>query len=321
MEIKKKFIKHNYTKGRKSPITRITLHTPVGNAKSLYEWFNRDSTNASTHYYVNKYGEIEQYVKESDQAWANSSRSANGHAVTIEVWDGGNPNDTKRTDKTYESTAWLVADIAKRYNIPLMVVGKSNARDWNKAGIDKHWYFANKSCPAGLDVQRVLREAKTILNENSGYKMTDKQYEWYKENRPDVGEVYGFTKDGYEKWASKHLINDYMNHRNDWSSKFQEQMEAYDKLEQESNESMELLSQELSKITEELENVSLDITEYTTTINELERKLEACEALKKGISGKWENCKKKLEKCEASQSSQKPEFDLIDWIVKLFTKK
>jgi len=197
MSILKRFIQRNYTKGRGGKkITQITMHTAVSSASSLFSWFNKDSTNASSHYYVNKDGIVEQYVEESDTAFANSNLASNQRSITIETWDGGNPNDPIRTDALYNSLAHLVADICKRYGIPPVLLTKEQSQT-NTKGITQHRFFANKSCPAGLDLNRVVKTVESILNLDYNQDMTFSEV--IKKERPDV-EKAGVNPD--EWWVS-----------------------------------------------------------------------------------------------------------------------
>lgn len=164
MNINQKLISNNYSSGRSGKkIIQITPHTAVSGAVSLYNWFNNPNAQASTHAYVNSSGTIEQYVKDEDTAWANSNWNANCQSLTFETWDNNNPNDPVRTDALYESSAQLVAYWAKKYNIPLVLLTKEQALA-NQPGITLHKYYANKSCPAGLDVNRIIQRAIIINN-------------------------------------------------------------------------------------------------------------------------------------------------------------
>jgi len=164
MNIISKFISVNFTNGRQGhAVKQITPHTAVSGARSLFGWFNNSKAQASTHFYVNNLGEIEQYVGEENTSWANSNWGRNIESVTFETWDNGNPNDSVRTNELYESSAQLVAYLSKKYDIPLVLLSKDQSLAGQK-GITLHRYFANKSCPAELDVQRIINRAKEILS-------------------------------------------------------------------------------------------------------------------------------------------------------------
>lgn len=182
MNIVKKLISNNFSKGRSRPIIQITPHTAVTGASSLFGWFNNPAAQASTHAYVNAQGIIEQYVEDGNTAWANSNWNANSQALTFETWDNNNPNDSVRTDALYESSAQLMAYWAKKYNIPLVLLTKEQALA-NQPGISLHKYYANKSCPAGLNVQRIIDRAK-IINDTP---MNDFNYEIYLKDNSNGG--------------------------------------------------------------------------------------------------------------------------------------
>lgn len=164
MDIVPKFISRNYTKGR-GGITpnQITPHTAVAKVDSLYAWFNNPNTRSSTHFYVNGKGVIEQYVSENDTAWSNANWNSNLHSITYETWDNAQPWDATRTNEMYEGAAQLTAYLAKKWNIPLILLSKSDAIA-NKPGITLHKYYASTSCPAALDVNRIINRAKEINN-------------------------------------------------------------------------------------------------------------------------------------------------------------
>lgn len=158
MNITRKIIQNNYSTGRgKYKIVKIILHTYGGPGKSLYNWFNKLSTQASAHYAIFKDGGIEQYVEEKNTAWHAGTTVypyINAQSIGIEHQDDANPNDSIRTNELYESSAQLVADICRRYNLLC-----------NSDTIQPHrLYNPRKSCPGGLDIERVIRRANEILN-------------------------------------------------------------------------------------------------------------------------------------------------------------
>jgi N-acetylmuramoyl-L-alanine amidase CwlA len=172
MKINQRLISVNFTRGRNGvKPNQITPHTAVAKASSLFGWYNTPTTKSSAHFYVNAQGIIEQYVRESDTAWANSNGDSNRRSLTYETWDNIQPNDSVRTNELYESSAQLTAYLSKKYNIPLLLLTKAESLA-GKSGITLHKYFANKSCPAGLDVNRIISRAKQILNINNNEMIT-----------------------------------------------------------------------------------------------------------------------------------------------------
>lgn len=166
MEIIKRYIQRNYTKGRVyggkifSP-KRIIIHTYGAKGRSLFDWFNKPNSNASAHYAVFKDGTIEQYVDERDTAWhgASSKYPINNYdTIGIEHQDDGYSHDYVRTNELYASSAKLVAQICKQYGIPC-----------NSKYIEPHKKYADdgRTCPGGLDINRIIKEANNILSINN----------------------------------------------------------------------------------------------------------------------------------------------------------
>lgn len=141
---------NNFRQGRSGTrIDRIVLHWIVGTLKSAGVTFANPNRNASATYGVGN-GEVHQYVKEEDTAFANSNWGMNLRAISIE--HEGGPN-IPITDATYETSAQLVADIAKRLGIPLdrtHILGHREVSD------------AKTQCPGTLDIDRIVNRAKAI---------------------------------------------------------------------------------------------------------------------------------------------------------------
>ena len=142
----------NFTEGRKKyqPIA-IVIHIMEGTLAGTDSWFSNKQAKVSAHYGVGRSGEVHQFVDEKNTAW-HAGRVTNpswslikkaGNAVFI------NPNyytvgiehegtvDTDWTDAMYESTSTLIAEISKRWNIPI---------DRNHI-IGHHEIYAVKACP------------------------------------------------------------------------------------------------------------------------------------------------------------------------------
>lgn len=128
MNITQKLLPINYTKGRTHRPIAVVLHLMDGSLLGTDAWFRNPKAQASTHYGIGKKGEIVQWVKEEDTAWANgridkptwklinTKVSPNNYTISIEhegrsghVW----------TDAQYESDAFLVQLICERWGIPV----------------------------------------------------------------------------------------------------------------------------------------------------------------------------------------------------------
>ena len=141
-EIVKDFVpayEGNYTRGRYGHrIKYITIHHMAGRLSS-YDCgriFQTVGRAGSSHYGIGYDGHISQYVSESDTAWTNSNWLSNLESVTIEVSD--NDMSWYVNDETLNSLIVLVADIARRNNLGILVKGEN---------VTWHSMFASTDCP------------------------------------------------------------------------------------------------------------------------------------------------------------------------------
>jgi N-acetylmuramoyl-L-alanine amidase CwlA len=170
MEIKENLISvNNFGTGRKgwSP-DRIVIHVEEGTEQATDSWFSNDSSDVSAHYGIDKKGNIEQFVLERDTAWANgrvdhptakivlARPNVNPNYYTISIEHEGTGLEDL-TDEQRKSSAWLVADIARRYDILL-------DRDHV---LRHHEIYSLKTCPGAIDVDKILELAKMPIPENS----------------------------------------------------------------------------------------------------------------------------------------------------------
>ena len=151
----------NYTKGRSTAITDITIHHMAGvlSAEACGNIFARAGRNGSSHYGIGNGGEIGQYVNEEDTAWTNSNWPSNCRSVTIETSNSATGGDWPVGDAAYSSLIKLVADIAKRNNLGTLVAGKN---------LTWHSMFAPTTCPGDYLRARVEEIAKRANELNGG---------------------------------------------------------------------------------------------------------------------------------------------------------
>lgn len=151
----------NYTKGRSTAITDITIHHMAGvlSAETCGNIFARAGRNGSSHYGIGNGGEIGQYVNEEDTAWTNSNWPSNCRSVTIETSNSATGGDWPVGDAAYSSLIKLVADIAKRNNLGTLVAGKN---------LTWHSMFAPTTCPGDYLRARVEEIAKRANELNGG---------------------------------------------------------------------------------------------------------------------------------------------------------
>ena len=150
----------NYTKGRSGrKIEQICLHHMAGRltAEQCGRIFQAKGRYGSSHYGVGYDGSIANYVDEEDTAWTNSNWDSNCKSVTIEISD--NDNSWYVNDTTLNAVIKLVADIAKRRDLGILVPGKN---------LTWHSMFTSTTCPGDYlrsKMQYIADEANKINSE------------------------------------------------------------------------------------------------------------------------------------------------------------
>lgn len=148
----------NYTKGRSSKISEITIHHMAGvlSAEQCGYIFQKKGRNGSAHYGIGNDGRIGNYVDENNTAWANSNWAANCRAVTIETSNCSTGGDWPVGSKALNSLIRLVADIAKRNGLGKLVAGKN---------LTWHSMYAATVCPGNYlrsKIKYIADEANKI---------------------------------------------------------------------------------------------------------------------------------------------------------------
>lgn len=182
------------------PKTMIVIHTIVGTIAGADREFNRplgdpNLRSVSANYGVGLDGKIYQWVQERFTAYANGNYVVNQRAISIEHednWSGPPKPEPQRTDALYKSSAALVADICKFWEIPC-----------NRDFIKKHSEVSLQAtaCPDKLDIDRIIREANQILNQTvstppqnqltDGDRALQVIADFYKEARTQQGTQFG----------------------------------------------------------------------------------------------------------------------------------
>lgn len=136
----------------RSPIDMIVLHSSASTRQGLINTFGGGTRMVSAHYGIDNDGSLLAFLEEYNTAYHSGNLAMNRRSIGIEHIDNG--ADVKlHTDKQYETSAKLVADICKFYNIPI-----------DEAHIIPHSKVVATACPNGLDVNRIINLAKQIAN-------------------------------------------------------------------------------------------------------------------------------------------------------------
>ena len=106
----------NYSSRGDDKIEFVTIHTIQGSYASCISWFKNPGARVSAHYVVRSLdGQVTQMVCEGDKAW--HVRTHNDNAIGIEHEGFIDEGYSWYTTAMYESSAALVRDICKRYDI------------------------------------------------------------------------------------------------------------------------------------------------------------------------------------------------------------
>lgn len=130
--------------GNRHPIDRIVIHWINGTLASADVVFAKPR-GASAHYGIED-GEVHQYVEESMVAYHAGNYSMNQRSIGIE--HSASP-DRPASEQTYKTSGQLVAEIAKRYGIPL-----------DREHIIRHGEVVATQCCGTVDVDKIINLAK-----------------------------------------------------------------------------------------------------------------------------------------------------------------
>ena len=152
----------NFYAGRKSyKPEAIVIHIMQGSLAGTDSWFGNRLSRVSAHYGVGRSGEVHQYVDETNAAWhagvitrpswSGIKKVGNGFFINPNYYTVGIEHegtvDSEWTDAMYESTSTLIAEISKRWNIP---IDRSHI-------IGHHEIYAVKACPGHkVDFNRLI---------------------------------------------------------------------------------------------------------------------------------------------------------------------
>ena len=165
----------NHSGQRTHSIDRITPHCVVGQctAEGLGEWFEKQSTQASSNYGIDRDGRVALYVEEKNRSWYSSSNANDQRAITIEC-----ASDTTEPyafrDVVYQTLIKLCIDICKRNGKSKLIWFGDKDKTLNyspKSGemiLTVHRWFANKSCPGNWMYARMGDLAEKVTKALQG---------------------------------------------------------------------------------------------------------------------------------------------------------
>lgn len=165
----------NHSGQRTHSIDRITPHCAVGQctAEGLGEWFEKESTRASSNYGIDRDGRVGMYVEEKNRSWCSSSNANDQRAVTIEC-ASDKTEPYAMNNQVYDSLINLCVDICKRNGKKklLWLSDKTKTLNYSPKSdemvITVHRWFANKSCPGDWLYARLGDLATQVTNKLDG---------------------------------------------------------------------------------------------------------------------------------------------------------
>lgn len=140
----------NYTAGRQgNGIDHIVIHWMDGNLASTDSVFQNTSRQTSSHYGIED-GVVHQYVKPEDTAWHAGNWAMNLRSIGIE--HSAQPGRDASAE-TIETSAQLVAELAKQFGIPL-----------DRQHVIKHSEVPYQTqCCGTVPIDTILTRAKAII--------------------------------------------------------------------------------------------------------------------------------------------------------------
>ncbi len=136
--------------GQRSIINTIILHSTAGTASSAVAWFGNPRAGTSAHYIIGNDGVLYAMLEEYLTGYHAGNYTVNQKSIGIEH-EGY--DSMIRSDKEYNSSIKLVADICKFYNIPC-----------DREHIKPHKDIVATACPTDLDINRIISGAQKLLN-------------------------------------------------------------------------------------------------------------------------------------------------------------
>lgn len=138
-------------------IDRIILHHNAGTSDegARRTWYVSTGIGTSAHYQVTP-NKIWGCVGENFVAYHAGNYGMNQRSIGIEHLNNTGAPSWTIAEATYLNSAKLIADICTRYNIPV-----------DRKHILKHGEVSSTQCPGGIDVDRLVRMAKDIVNGSS----------------------------------------------------------------------------------------------------------------------------------------------------------
>lgn len=191
-----RLISTNFTpNGMSENILGFVPHVVVGNG-SQYGWFNNPTTQASSHLWLSKHGDFEQYVSFHDRAWAQVA----GNRRWISCECEGFPNEPY-TQEQIDGLARLITWLQEEFNIPWTITDSPNV-----PGIGTHKMggaaWGGHECPGTIRANQrgtIIARAYQLINGGTAVASADQQVTELENMVPGLN-----PSDAAHVWADTH---------------------------------------------------------------------------------------------------------------------
>lgn len=160
-DIRKTIPDSNHGGTRPVKVDTLVYHHIVGDAPAAIARFRQPNVQVSSTYIIGSDGEVYYTVSENLIPYTNGSYPSNCRSITIEH-AGGTPS-VPYTEKMYQASIKLCADLRKRYDIK---------------NFKRHSDIIATECPGKLDVERIVKESTPSMA-TGNYKGHSAQY-WHR---------------------------------------------------------------------------------------------------------------------------------------------
>ena len=283
---------NNYAKGREgNTIKKIVIHWIVGKLEAADAVFKNSGSIVSAHYGIGG-TVVHQYVKEEDTAYHAGNLTVNRQSVGIEH-EGG--PDLPISDLTYKISSQLIADICRRYSIPL-----------DRTHIIKHSEVKATQCPGTLDLDKLIGMATQIVAPSNLQEELNTIRKECNDNHDDRMSLY--SELGFEgKFNRITAVTEI------------QQLKEIAKKSGEKDEELKALREELKTVREELQATKEKITELQKAAQDTQVATDVVSSQIDNTIEKTKNIEKKVDASIKDDESIWWE-SLVAWIKNIFRK-
>lgn len=148
------------TRGGRTIDHVVVHHAATTSLSGVLSMMSTGSRQVSSNYVV-KDDQIVGVVPEEYRSWSLSSATWDGRSITVETCNSatGDASGWPISEASFQSLARLIADCAARYGFPInrdRVLG-------HREVYSRHGASYSTLCPGGINLDRVVREARAIL--------------------------------------------------------------------------------------------------------------------------------------------------------------